>query len=259
MDPGWLIFLLAGFATGIVTGLVGASAIVVFLPIILLFFNFNLFVLIGMSLAVDVFVSLFALINYRRFNHIDFKTGLYLSMPAVVGAVIGTYISQFLPSVELLVVTSLITALTGIMIFRRKANPKEAHSLRDYSRSKFILAIILSFFVGLLGGGLGPAGGISIFLLLVFLLDFETHFAIGTSIFVMLFIALFGAVAHIYPLNSGGVFQWNLLFIAIVGGILGSFFSSKLANKVSEEYLNKMVGLILFFLGLLTFVQRLFM
>jgi hypothetical protein len=258
MDLGWLIFLLAGFATGIITGLVGASAIVVFLPIILLFFNYNIFVLIGMSLAVDVFVSLFALIIYRKFNRIDFKTGFYLSIPAIFGAVIGTYISQFLPSAEILGITSLITSITGIMIYRRKINQRESHTLKDYSKPKLILAIILSFFVGLLGGGLGPAGGITIFLLLVFLLNFETHFAIGTSIFVMFFIALFGSVAHLYPLNAYGL-QWNFLLYAIIGGILGSFFSSKLANKSSEKYLNKMVGLILFVLGILTFVQRILM
>ena len=74
----YLIFLLAGFATGIVTGLVGASAIVVFIPIILLFLNYSLFALIGVSLSVDVFVSLLAMVIYRRFHHIDFRTGIYL-------------------------------------------------------------------------------------------------------------------------------------------------------------------------------------
>ena len=90
----YIIFLLAGFVTGIVTGLVGASAIVVFVPIILIFLNYSLFALIGVSLAVDVFVSLLAMIIYRRFHHIDFRTGLYLSIPAIVGAVVGSYLGK---------------------------------------------------------------------------------------------------------------------------------------------------------------------
>lgn len=254
----YLIFLLAGFATGIITGLVGASAIVVFVPIILLFLNYSVFALIGVSLAVDVFVSLFALVIYRKFHHIDFKTGFYLSILAVVGAVIGSYFSKFLPSTDLLGATSLITAFTGIMLYRRKASSKEVHTLRDYSKSKFIIAIILSFFVGLLGGGLGSAGGISIFLVLIFLLNFETHIAIGTSIFVMFFIALFGSIAHVNYVTSMG-FHWIFLLYAVIGGICGAFASSRIANKISEKRLNKMVGIILFVLGILTFVHQVFM
>lgn len=254
----YLIFIIAGFATGIVTGLVGASAIVVFVPIILLFLNYSLFALIGVSLSVDVFVSLLALVIYRKFHHIDFRTGIYLSIPAVVGAVLGSYLSRFLPSMDLLWVTSLVTALTGIMLYRRKVNPKEVCTSKDCSRSKFTIAMVLAFFVGLLGGGLGSAGGIAIFLLLVFFLNFETHRAIGTSIFVMFFIALSGSIAHINYVTSMG-FHWILLLYAVIGGIIGALFSSRLANRISEKKLNRMVGIILFVLGMLTFIRQLFM
>jgi len=252
----YLVFLLAGFVTGIVTGLVGASAIVVFVPIILLFLNYSLFALIGVSLAVDVFVSLFALIVYKKFHNIDFKTGFYLAIPAILGAIIGSYLSKFVSGTDLLWLTSLVTAFTGVMLFRRKTNTKEVHTLKDYSKFKFVIAMILAFFVGLLGGGLGSAGGICIFLLLIFFLNFETHLAIGTSIFVMFFIALSGSIAHIKDVTSMG-FHWIFLLYAVIGGILGAFFSSRLSNKISERKLNKMVGIILFVLGMLTFVNQL--
>ncbi len=254
----YLVFLLAGFTTGIVTGLVGASAIVVFIPIIILFLNYSLFALIGVSLSVDVFVSSLALIIYRKFHHIDFRTGVYLALPAVLGSVLGSYLSKFLPNTNLLGITSIVTALTGILLFRRKVNKQEVCTVGECSRSKFTLAIILAFFVGVLGGGLGSAGGIAIFLLLVFFLNFETHRAIGTSIFVMLFIAISGAVAHIDRVNQMG-FHWIFLVFAVVGGILGALVSSRLANRISEKKLNKLVGTILFVLGVLTFVHSLFM
>jgi len=250
-----LIFLLAGFATGIITGLVGASAIVVFIPIILLFLNYSLFALIGVSLAVDVFVSLLAMIIYKKFHHIDFKTGFYLAIPAIFGAILGSYLSKFIQGTDLLGITSIITALTGIMLFRRKINPKEVCTSKDCSKSKFTIAMVLAFVVGLFGGGVGSAGGILIFLLLVFFLNFETHRAIGTSIFVMFFIALSGAIAHINRVTSMG-FHWILLVYAVIGGILGALLSSRLANKISEKRLNKLVGTILFVLGTLTFINN---
>jgi len=251
----YIVFILAGFVTGIITGLVGASAIVAFVPIIILFFNYDPFTIIGISLAVDVFISLSALIIYKKFHHIDFKTGFYLSILAIIGAILGSYFSKFIPDTKLIAIGALFTVLTGVIIFRRKVSSKEVHIFKDYGKLKFVFAMILSFFIGLLGGGFGAAGGVSILLLLVFLLNFETHYAIGTSIFVMFFIALFGSISHFYYLNPIE-FQWILLLFAVVGGVLGSLFSSKLTNAINEKYLNRIVGLILIALGILTFFYK---
>lgn len=254
----YLVFLLAGFITGAITGLVGASAIVVFIPVVLLFLNYSIFALIGVSLSVDAFVSLLAIFIYRKFNNIDLKTGFYLAIPAIVGAVLGSYFSKFLPNTNLLWISSLLTAFTGVLVYKRKVKTKEVYSRKDYSKTKFIIAMILAFFVGLLGGAFGGAGGIAIFLLLVFFLNFETHHAVGTSIFVMFFIALFGSIAHIPRINAMG-FHWELLGFAVIGGVLGALVSSRLANLASEKRLNKIVGIILFILGISTFVYRILM
>ena len=73
-----LIFILAGFVTGIITGIIGASSIVAFIPIILIFLDYDAFSLIGISLALDVFVSLVAFLMYSKYHHIKFKIGLFL-------------------------------------------------------------------------------------------------------------------------------------------------------------------------------------
>jgi uncharacterized membrane protein YfcA len=254
----YLVFILAGFATGIITGLVGASSIVAFIPIVLLFLNYSIFALIGVGLAVDAFITLFAIFIYRKFHNIDFKTGFYLAIPAVFGAILGSYLSKFLPNTNLLWISSILTAITGILIYNRKANKNESYDFKDYSKFKFTISIIASFFIGLLGGAFGGAGGIGIFLLLIFFLNFETHHAVGTSIFVMFFIALFGSISHIHRIDAMG-FHWELLVFAVIGGILGAFFSSRIANLVSEKKLNKLVGIVLFALGILALVHRILM
>jgi uncharacterized protein len=250
-----LIFVLASFVTGIITGFVGASAIVAFAPIVLLFFNYDVFTLVGISLALDVFISLAAFLAYKRYKHLNVKMGFYLSILAVLGAIVGSYLSKSVSNTNLLGVTSLITAFTGIILFRKKADSKEKTNRKNYSKARFWIAIVMSFFVGLLGGSLGAAGGVTILLLLIFVLDFEIHSAIGTSVFVMFFIALFGSGAHIYSIGIND-FQWGLLFLAIVGGVLGSFLSARIANLLKEQNLNKLVGVILFILGIATFLHR---
>jgi uncharacterized protein len=249
------IFLVAGIITGVITGMVGASAIVAFVPLILLFLDYDVFSLIGISLAVDVFVSLTALLMYKKFHHIDFKMGIYLSIFAVAGAILGSYVSIFFPNESLLAITGLVSALTGVGIFLRKT---DSGKLSKFSKKLSLkkplsfIPVFLSLIIGFVAGSLGAAGGVSLLLLFVFLFRFETHKAIGTSIFVMFFIALAGSITHFYYIK----FSWEILIYAIIGGIVGAVFSSRIANYLKEKTLNKIVGIILFVLGISIFLQR---
>ncbi|MEK6823785.1 MAG: sulfite exporter TauE/SafE family protein [Nanoarchaeota archaeon] len=251
-----LIFILAGFVTGIITGIIGASSIVAFIPIILLFSNYDAFSLIGVSLALDVFVALVAFLIYRKFHHIKFKMGIFLAIFAVIGAIIGSYVSISLPQAGLFAITGLITLVTGIGIFRRKKKIKSPNKLEfnfSLKNFKFWLAILLTFGIGLISGVFGAAGGISLLLLLILLFKFEIHEAIGTSVFVMFFIALAGSLTHFYYRD----FSSLLLISAIIGGVVGAFFSARLANIFKEETLNKIAGLLLIIFGLVTFLREL--
>lgn len=255
-----LIFLIAGFVTGIITGIIGASSIVAFIPIILLFLDYDAFSLIGVSLALDVFVALVVFLMYTKYNHIKFKIGIFLSIFAVVGAIIGSYLSLSLPQSPLFAITGIISAFTGVGIFMRKRRLKPLTKLNfDFSMKsinswKSWLAVLLAFVIGLIAGGLGAAGGISLLLLLILLFRFEIHEAIGTSVFVMFFIAIAGSLTHFYYMKT---FSFSLLSFAIIGGIIGAIFSARLANFFKEGTLNKVSGLILIVLGIATFLREL--
>ena len=250
-----LIFILAGFVTGIITGIIGASSIVAFIPIILLFLDYDAFSLIGVSLALDIFVALVVFLMYKKYHHIKFKIGIFLAIFAVIGAIVGSYVSISLPESELFAITGLVTIITGIGLFRRKRKFKPITKLNFHfslKSLKFWLAILLAFGIGLIAGGVGAAGGISLLLLLILLFKFEIHEAIGTSVFVMFFIALAGSLTHFYYKE----FPPQLLIFAIVGGMIGAFFSARLANFFKEGALNKLSGSILIILGLATFLRE---
>ena len=251
-----LIFILAGFVTGIITGIIGASSIVAFIPIILLFFDYDAFSLIGVSLALDVFVALVVFLMYTKYHHVRFKLGLFLAIFAVIGAIIGSYVSISLPESLLFVITGLTSLFVGIGIFRRKRKVKSQTKLEfnfSLKNLKFWLAILLALGIGLIAGGFGAAGGISLLLVLILLFKFEIHEAIGTSVFIMFFIALAGSLTHFYYRD----FPLPLLISAIVGGIIGGLFSARLANLFKEGTLNKISGLFLIILGLVTLLREL--
>ena len=250
-----LIFILAGFVTGIITGIIGASSIVAFIPIILLFLDYDAFSLIGVSLALDVFVALVVFLMYTKYHHVKFKIGLFLAIFAVIGAIIGSYVSISFPESILFVITGLTSLIVGIGIFRRKRKVKSPTRLEfnfSLKNLKFWFAILFAFGIGLIAGSLGAAGGISLLLVLILLFRFEIHEAIGTSVFIMFFIALAGSLTHFYLID----FPAPLLISAIAGGIIGAFFSARLANFFKEGALNKISGLILIILGLATFLRE---
>lgn len=253
-----IIFLLAGVITGIITGIVGASAIVAFIPLILIFFDYDAFSLIGMSLVLDFVIALPAFFNYMKYKNVDIKAGIYLALPAMLGAVIGSYFSTMMPDTHLLGFAAIFTSFAGFTIFRRKiASTKSGSFKKDLSSRdfKFWISIFLSLIIGFLGGTVGAAGGISILFVLIFIFKFETHEAVGTSVFIMFFIAIFGAASHFYYWDKIH-FSWFLFSLAIIGGIFGSLFSSKIANVISERILNRTIGTILFLLGIITFMHK---
>jgi len=252
----FFVFLVAGLVTGVVTGLVGASAIVAFVPIILLFLNMDILPLVGISLGVDAIVSLVAFWTYKKYGNIDIPLGIYLSVPAVLGTILGSHFSVFLPNQYLSMITGIFTCGTGIAIYLRKSNKgRKKFFLSNQSyNNKFFIALIISFFVGISAGIFGAAGGVSLLLLLVFILGLEMHMAIGTSVFIMFFIALTGSVSHFYN-NS---FSIPLLVVGAVGGIIGARYSAKFANSLSEKTLNKIVGIVLFIFGLIVIIKGLF-
>lgn len=254
-----LIFIIAGFVTGIITGIIGASSIVAFIPIVLLFLNYDSFSLIGVSLALDIFVSLVAFLMYTKYRHVKFKIGIFLAVFAAIGAVIGSYLSLSLPQGPVFAITGIVSVFTGAGIFMRKRHLKPMtklnfdFSLKSINSWKSWLAIFLAFVIGLIAGGLGAAGGISLLLLLILLFRFEIHEAIGTSVFIMFFIALAGSLTHFYYMKT---FSFLLLSFAIIGGVVGAMFSSRLANFFKEGTLNKVSGLVLIVLGLATFLKE---
>jgi uncharacterized protein len=91
-------------------------------------------------------------------------------------------------------------------------------------------------------------------LVLVFILDYEMHIAVGTSIIVMSLMAFTGGVVHYYY----DPFSLPFLGIACVGAFIGARYSSIFANHISEERLKKIAGIILIVLGFLLITKIFF-
>lgn len=250
-----IILLLVGIGAGIVTGLVGASATIVAAPLLIIFLDYPAYLAIGLALSVDVFASLFATLIYYKNGRIKIKPSLILLISSLIAVLIGSYFSKNIPSDNLGLATGIGIILAGISIMiKKEKNISTKKHILFFEKYKTISLILVGLLIGTIAGVFGSGGGIMILLALVIILDYKTHEAIGTSVFLMIFIALFGGVAHYVNMP----FSFGSLIIAACGGIIGAIFASKFANFLNEKTLNKLVGFIIISLGILLSLKNLF-
>ena len=68
----------------------------------------------------------------------------------------------------------------------------------------------------------------------------------GTSVFIMTFLALVGAISHFTML---GEINWTALVICALSALLGAWLASRFANRATPRLLNRVIGACLVLLG----------
>ena len=109
-----------------------------------------------------------------------------------------------------------------------------------------IAAIFFSILIGLTSGMLGAGGGLSILALLTMLLGFNLKKAVGTSVFIMTFVALIGAATH-FAIKQPEILP---VVIASLSAFIGANIASIYANRIDEKLLNRIIGIFLLLYGI---------
>ncbi len=244
--------ILIGAFTGVITGLTGASGNMVIVPLVNLLLGFSIHEAIGTSLMITVISSLAISVVYFRHDNIDIKAGIWIAAGSVVGAQAGTKYAINMSEISLGGGFGIFMAIIGIVIWNRGINHKSfANSSKNLIKfetktQKISAALILGFFVGIMTGIFGSGGGAMILLILIFILDFPIHLAIGTASLLMTITACSGAVGYAIHGNIQSLAGLIIGISAAISGVVSAIF----ANKVNEQILSKAVGVVFFILGI---------
>ena len=247
------IALLAGLGAGITTGLVGASAVVIAAPLFIVFLGYPTYLAIGIALSIDVFSSVAATFIYQKHKRIRIRPALILLISSLIAVIVGSYASLDISSKVLGGFTGL--GITGIGIAIALKNDSAISAIQNFSflkKHKKIFLALAGLWIGGVAGVFGGGGGIMILSVLVLLLDYEIHEAIGTSVLMMIFIASLGGFTHYINME----FAASAFIISNIGGIAGALGSAKLANKMNENLLTKLVGSVIAALGLILMATK---
>ena len=241
-----IVTVFAGMGAGLGTGFAGMSAAAVISPMLITFLGIEPYMAVGIALSSDVLASAISAYTYGKNKNLDIKNGLIMMASVLVFTVVGSYVSSLVPSTAMGNVSVFMTLLLGIkFIVKPVMTTKEA--MMDVSAKKrAIQSIFCGVLIGFICGFVGAGGGMMMLLILTSVLGYELKTAVGTSVFIMTFTALTGAVSHFAIGGRPDLLVW---ISCIVFTLFWARVAAVFANKAEPKTLNRATGIILVILG----------
>lgn len=243
-----LICFLAGAGAGLGTGFAGMSAATVISPMLVTFLGLPAYDAIGIALASDVLASAVSARTYAKSGALDIKNGLVMMAGVLSMTMVGSWLSTFMPNNTLggfSVVMTLILGLRFLLLPVTSPNRTIQGSRRWV---QIVKGAAGGAAIGLVCGFFGAGGGMMMLMVLTMLLGYELKTAVGTSVFVMTFSALTGAVSH-FALGSPP--RMDLLILCVLFTLLWAQIAAKIATRADAKLLNRLTGAILTILGVI--------
>ena len=231
---------------GLGTGFAGMSAAAVISPMLITFLGIDPYMAVGIALASDVLASAVSAVTYKKNKNLDVKNGLIMMAAVLVFTVVGSFVSSIVPSTTMGNFSVFMTLLLGIkFIVKPVMTTKE--QMEAVSRKRRIIGSILAgSLVGFICGFVGAGGGMMMLLILTSVLGYELKTAVGTSVFIMTFTALTGAISHF---SFGSLPDIPIMIMCIVFTLMFARVAALFANKAKPETLNRATGAVLVILG----------
>ena len=242
-----LVTFFAGMGAGLGTGFAGMSAAAVISPMLITFLQMDPYMAVGIALSSDVLASAVSAYTYGKNKNLDIRNGLIMMFSVLAFTVIGSYIASLVPSQTMGNFSVFMTFLLGVkFIIRPVMTTKEA--MQGVSAKKrAIQSMVCGCLIGFICGFVGAGGGMMMLLILTSVLGYELKTAVGTSVFIMTFTALTGAVSHF---TIGGAPDWTVFILCVVFTFLWARIAAVIANKATPKTLNRATGVILMVLGI---------
>lgn len=241
-----LVCLFAGMGAGLGTGFAGMSAAAVISPMLITFLDMDPYHAVGIALASDVLASAASALAYGRNRNLDIRNGLVMMVSVLAFTLVGSWTASLIPGTVMGGFSLFMTLLLGVkFLVRPVMTSREALSSLSLRR-RVIQSILCGAVVGFICGFVGAGGGLMMLLLLTGVMGYELKTAVGTSVFIMTFTALTGAVSHF---AIGGAPDLFCLVCCVLSTLLWARIAAKFANKAEPTTLNRATGVVLVILG----------
>ncbi len=229
--------LIVGVLAGFLAGLFGVGGGILIVPALVLVTKMDQRRAHGTSLAAVLPIAAASLVTYASHGNVDWPVGLWLSVGAVVGAVIGTRLLHVLPERTLAVLFITMLVISAVRLFTASdASGREPISVLT------VLALVgVGLATGILAGLLGVGGGIVMVPAMILLFGITPVVAKGTSAAVIIPTALMGTWRNRRKRNA----DMRAAVIIGLSGIASAALGGTIADKMSETTSNVLFAALL--------------
>ncbi|KQY94294.1 hypothetical protein ASD24_01655 [Paenibacillus sp. Root52] len=225
---------------GLLLGFVGAGGSGFIISVLTVVFGYPIHVALGTALAAMFFSSLSGSISHYREGNAVLKTGAIVGLAGAAGAWVSSGWSSFIPEDRLGMLTSIMLFASGlalwlrlILVSRRPTITKEHASTKTSEVRYWLYAILIGLVTGMLSGLFGIGSTPFIQLGLMLLLGMSMRYAAGTTMLVIIPIALAGGAGYM----KIGYLDLQLLLAVVIGTMSGSYVGAKFTKRVPAVWL----------------------
>lgn len=242
-----LVTFFAGMGAGLGTGFAGMSAAAVISPMLITFLDMDPYMAVGIALASDVLASAISAYTYGKNKNLDIRNGLIMMASVLVFTVVGSYVASLVPAMTMGNFSVAMTLLLGIKFIVKPVMTTKEAMQNVSAKKRAVQSLFCGILIGFICGFIGAGGGMMMLLILTSVLGYELKTAVGTSVFIMTFTALTGAVSHFV---IGGTPDWLVFVLCVLFTLLWARIAAVFANKAKPKTLNRVTGVILVVLGI---------
>lgn len=242
-----IVTFFAGMGAGLGTGFAGMSAAAVISPMLITFLGMEPYMAVGIALSSDVLASAVSAYTYGKNKNLDVRNGILMMLSVLAFTVVGSYTASLVPSATMGSFSVFMTFMLGIKFIVRPVMTTKEAMQQVSPQKRAVQSLLCGTLIGFICGFVGAGGGMMMLLILTSVLGYELKTAVGTSVFIMTFTALTGAVSHFV---IGGMPDPAVCILCILFTLIWARIAAVLANKAAPKTLNRATGVILVVLGI---------
>ena len=247
----FIVCFIAGIGAGLGTGFAGMSAAAVISPMLITFLGMDPYMAVGIALASDVLASAISAYTYGKSGNLDIKNGAVMMASVLCFTLVGSYVASLVPGTTMGGFSTFMTLLLGVKFIVRPVMTTKSAMNAVSVQKRFAQSLLCGAGVGFICGFIGAGGGMMMLLILTSVLGYELKTAVGTSVFIMTFTALTGAVSHF---AIGGMPDPLVWVLCVIFTLVWARIAAVFANKAAPKTLNRATGVILVVLGIAVMV-----
>lgn len=237
-----IALIIGGILVGFINTLAGGGSIIS-LSILMYVMGLPANIANGTNRIAIALQTLTASSNFKRQNMLDWRKGLKLGIPCILGSIIGAWIAVDINEQVFEKAMAIIMILMlGFIFYKPQLWLKGRTELMKNKLSPFMM--LLFFLIGIYGGFIHVGIGYILLIGIVLGAGYDLVKANAIKVFIVMLYIPFSLVVFIY--NDQVNYGYGLVLAS--GNVIGAFIASKLAIEKGANF----VRWVIFFVVLLT-------